>query len=419
MRRLLAPVDPASLVVFRAAFGLLMFVLVVRYFAHGWIDAQFHEPSCFFPWPGFEWVRPWPRPWMHVHFAALGALALLVAAGLCTRPAALLFGAGFTYVHLVDRTNYLNHYYLAGLLCLLLAIAPPCRLGPRSAAPAWTVWLFRFQVGAVYFFAGLAKLQEDWLLRAQPLRLWLAHAADVPLAGPLLARPETAAAFSWAGMLFDMAVPFLLLCRRTRAIAFAALVAFHAVTAVLFPIGLFPWIMVVGALVFLPPGWPRAWFRSPVPALPAALPPPRPALRVLLGAWVLLQVAIPLRHGPVRTEQLWSEEGAHFSWRIMVAEKTGHARFTARDRAGRIWELRAGDYLTPVQEHFMAFQPDLVRDFARFLARDLRGKGAGPVEIRAEAWATMNGRPARRLVDLVLRDPDFSTFSDIAGPRGS
>lgn len=396
--RRFAPVDPASLVVFRAAFGLLLFVLVLRYFAHGWIDAQFHEPAHFFTWPGFGWVRPWPWPWMHAHFAALGALALLLAAGLFTRPAALLFCLGFTVVQLIDRTNYLNHYYLVSLLSFLLAVMPSARLRPASAVPAWTLWLLRFQVGVVYLFAGLAKLQEDWLLRAQPLRLWLAHAADLPVVGPLLGETFTAYVLSWAGMLFDLSAPFLLLWRRSRPFAFAGLVAFHLATAILFPIGLFPWIMIVGALVFLPPDWPRGWLRTAAPRLPEPAPRPGLAVQVLLSAYVLLQLALPLRQGFARTEQLWSEAGSHFAWRVMLVEKTGHVRFTARDpRTGRDWEVRPGEYLTPVQEHFMAFQPDLIRDFGRFVAGDFARRGLGAVEVRAEAWVSMNGRPARRL----------------------
>ena len=40
----------------------------------------------------------------------------------------------------------------------------------------------------VYVFAGLAKLNADWLLDAQPLRIWLAARSDLPIVGPLLAQ---------------------------------------------------------------------------------------------------------------------------------------------------------------------------------------------------------------------------------------
>ncbi len=412
-RGMFAPVDPASLVAFRVAFGLLMFVLVLRYFLHGWIDAQFHGPANFFPWPAFSWIHPWPRPWMRVHFAALGALALLIAAGLLCRASTILFFLGFTYVHLIDRTNYLNHYYLVSLLSLLMIFLPLGRAGsldaalgrvrPLPAFPAWALGLLRFQVGAVYFFAGAAKLQSDWLFRAQPLRLWLAGAADLPIVGPLLGETWVACFFSWASMLFDLTVPFLLLWPRSRSFAFVMVVVFHAATALLFPIGLFPWIMIVGALVFLPPGWPRRLLGRPVFRLPAIEPPrvaPGAAIRAVLALYVLLQIAIPLRHWALPGDVLWTEEGFRFAWKVMLVEKTGHARFHARDpHTGRTWEVPVADYLTPIQAHFMCTQADLVRDFARMVAEDFQRRGLGWVEVRADVWVSVNGRPARRLTD--------------------
>ena len=143
-------------------------------------------------------------------------------------------------------------------------------LGRASAtAPTWALYALRLQVGLVYFFAGLAKLRGDWLLHAQPLKLWLAPHADFPLLGPLFARPGTAHVMSWAGAAFDLGVPFLLLHRRCRPYAFAALLGFHGLTGALFPIGMFPWIMSCAALIFFPPDWPRRLLRAlgrPVPA---------------------------------------------------------------------------------------------------------------------------------------------------------
>ncbi len=60
MRRLFAPVDIASLVAFRVAFGAVMLVAVARYFAHDWIGQFFVAPRVFFPYPGLEWIVPLP-----------------------------------------------------------------------------------------------------------------------------------------------------------------------------------------------------------------------------------------------------------------------------------------------------------------------------------------------------------------------
>ena len=60
------------------------------------------------------------------------------------------------------------------------------------------------------FFAGLAKINADWLLEALPLRIWLAARSDLPVAGPLLSQVWVAYAFSWFGMAYDLGIVFFL-----------------------------------------------------------------------------------------------------------------------------------------------------------------------------------------------------------------
>src|SRR5262249_44971440 len=103
------PVDIASLAVFRVLLGSLMAVAVLRFMAAGWVSELYIEPRFYFAFEGLEWVRPWPGVGMHVHFLVLLALALCVALGLWYRVSAALLCVGFTYVELLDKTNYLNH----------------------------------------------------------------------------------------------------------------------------------------------------------------------------------------------------------------------------------------------------------------------------------------------------------------------
>ena len=80
---------------------------------------------------------------------------------------AVLFCLGFTYLEFIDRTAYLNHYYLAGLIAGLLMFMPAQRQWSVDAwrrperflptVPQWTIWLLRFQLVVVYVFAGLAR----------------------------------------------------------------------------------------------------------------------------------------------------------------------------------------------------------------------------------------------------------------------
>ena len=122
-----APVDIASLAVFRMLFGLLMAFALARSLAHGWVDELYVEPTYFFSYGLFEWLKPLPSVGMHVLFVALATLALCVAAGFCYRLAVGLFFLGFTYIELIDKTTYLNHYYLVSLLGGLLIFLPAHR----------------------------------------------------------------------------------------------------------------------------------------------------------------------------------------------------------------------------------------------------------------------------------------------------
>lgn len=415
VRSMFRPVDCASVVAFRVAFGLLMMVAVARYVVHDWIATLFVAPRVFFPYPGLEWIMPLPAAAMYAWFAGLGLLAACVTVGLWYRASIALFCLGFTYVHLIDRTNYLNHYYLVSLLAGLMVFLPLHRAASLDAwrrpalraatVPVWVLWLLRFQLGVVYAFGAVAKLNPDWLLRAQPLRIWLGANVDLPIFGAWFEQSWTAYACSYTGLLFDASIVPLLLWRRTRPAAYVAVVVFHLLTALLFPIGMFPWIMMALTPIFFAPDWPRRWLRrglTDVDARPwamASLTPQQRLVAASLGAYALVQIALPLRHAVYPGDLYWSESGFRFSWQIMVAEKYGRANFRATDPAsGESWAINPGDYLTALQVRMMATQPDMIRSFAEYIAADFRARGHA-VEVRGDVFASLNGRPHQRLVD--------------------
>lgn len=156
-----------------------------RYFSNGWIGAFWVEPAFHFTYYGFGWIQPWPGIGMYVHFAALAVLALLVALGLFYRMSIALFCVGFTYVFMLDQTAYQNHFYLVCLLSFLMIFVPANRVFSLDAmrrpggetVPAWSLWILRFQMGVVYFFGGIAKLNGDWL-RGEPMTIWLSPYAQ-------------------------------------------------------------------------------------------------------------------------------------------------------------------------------------------------------------------------------------------------
>ncbi len=411
-------VDGASLAAFRIAFGLLMFAGTVRFMWTGWIRTQYVEPAFFFKYPGFEFVRAWPEWGMYLHCGVVAALALCIALGLFYRVSAVLFALTFAWIQLIDVTNYLNHYYFVVLLAGTLALVPANRLWSldarrnpaiaRETTPAWALYLLRFQVGIVYFNAGLAKLGTDWLLHAQPLGIWMSARSDLPVIGPLLALPWVPHLMSWAGFLYDTTIVLWLSLRRTRPWAYATVLVFHALTHVLFNIGMFPMIMITAALVFFPPEWPRRFLRrekwgqatfSGEGAASSLSTTRRVALAAAL-VWCTLQVFMPLRHWAYPGDVLWNEEGMRFSWKVMVREKNGSITYHVRDPGtGRVWQVSPTDYLLPRQANEMSGQPDLIVQLARHIEQDFRRRGFADVEVRAEALVSLNGRKPRPMID--------------------
>lgn len=400
-----------------------MLASVVRFWAYGWIREVYIAPTFHFHWFGFSWISPWPGNGMYIHFAVLGLASSCIMLGLFYRVAAVVFFFAFTYVELIEKATYLNHYYLISLLSLLMIFMPLHHAASvdslrrpdlrRDTAPAWVLWLLRFQIGAVYFFAGVAKLGPDWLLRGEPLGIWLAAHSDIPFVGPWLTKAWVARGASFFGAAFDLSVVFFLLRARTRPYAYAMVVVFHTVTGLLFPIGVFPWVMTGAALVFFPPDWPRRllsrlsakyrtqWESTDAPPAiewRSLLPMQRLGL-MLLCVHVVLQVALPLRRFLYPGNTAWTEEGFRFAWRVMLVEKVGFVEYRVRDKAtGRVVVVEPARYLSPLQVKQMAISPDMILELAQHIAQEARKQGRD-VEVEADAFVTMNGRPSQRLID--------------------
>ena len=416
-RELDQPKDIAALAAFRVLVGTLVSVSALRFINNGWVELFFVKPRYMFKFWGLEWVEVLPPQGMHLLFWALAALGLCVALGLFYRVAIVGTFVVFTYIELLDVTNYLNHYYLLSLLTFLMAFMPlhgafsiDAMLRPglrRETLPGWMTWLLRYQVAAVYLFAGLAKFGGDWLLHAQPLNIWLTARGEMPIVGPYLNLWWVALAMSWAGFLYDTTLPFWLLWRRSRPYAFAVLVAFHTAVGALFDIGIFPFIMVSVATVFFLPSWPRKLMgRAQAPASP---PPPGPERALgrgmkttlaLVAIYCLIQAVVPMRSLFYPGNVLWHEQGMRWSWKVLVREKNGAVIYKVHlPRSGAKKHVPLSRYLTDNQAREMSGQPDMILQLGHHIGEEFRAKGHEDVEVRVHALVSLNGRKAQALID--------------------
>ena len=425
LRRLNEPVSALGMSLFRVLFGAVAALGALRFFYYDWVDKLYISTSMQFHYWGVGWLDPLPGSWMYAPFVVMALAALAVMVGWRTRLALVVYFASFTYVELLDKTTYLNHYYFVSMMALLLAVTPcnarlslDARAGRArgASAPRWAHWLLRGQVGVVYFFAGVAKLESDWLLRGEPLGAWLRARSDFPVIGWLFELGWVPLVMSWSGMLFDLTVVFFLMNRRSRPFAYVAVVGFHVITGTLFPIGVFPWLMIAGATLFFEPDWPERMCghleaRAETPAVQ------RLSLwgAGLLAAWFVVQVSLPMRYLAYPGEVCWTEQGFRFSWRVMLIEKTGSVEYVVQSADGeKRWEVMPGEDLTPLQAKMMSTQPDMILEYAHVLRDRYNAKGYGPVRVYVDSWVVWNGRPAARLIDPSV---DLASEEDTLAPK--
>jgi hypothetical protein len=125
------------------------------------------------------------------------------------------------------------------------------------------------------------------------------------------------------------------------------------------------------------------------------------ALLVFFAGYLVVQIALPLRHFFYAGDVNWNEEGHRFSWRMKLRDKDVAELFIYTEDpatgARALIDLEA--WLTDLQLDKMATRPDMIRDFARIVADDAQKRtGVRPL-IMAEVSVSLNGGPYRYLLD--------------------
>ena len=186
----------------------------------------------------------------------------------------------------------------------------------------------------------------------------------------------------YAALAFDLLIVCFLLSRRTRPYAFVAAIGFSLMNDSLFQIGMFPWFMLVGTMMFFEPDWPKqVWadLRSrnlrgmvfgagfatglvigatfprtfvPIQAaitavacdlavhqlLPATEPRRRLAVSTaaatrsrlavgLIAVWVAIQVWCPSATLSYQATSIGPRRGHRYSWHMKLRDKDGIAAF--------------------------------------------------------------------------------------------
>jgi hypothetical protein len=404
-------VPAAPLISFRLIFGALMIFSTLRFIYLGWIEDHYINPTVHFKYWGFEWVEPLSCNFLYaIHYLMIvAALGIMFLHGVAYRVAAVVLFITFTYTELIDITYYLNHYYFVSLICFLLIFMPD-QLSPfaeikKQYIPRKTIWLIKMQIAILYVYAGLAKINYDWLIEALPLKIWVPANDKIPLIGSLFTWEFTPYLFSWIGMLYDTFIVFFLMWKPTRIMAYITVIIFHSLTGIMFQIGVFPLVMIGIATIFFSDEWHSKFIRiftlgKQLANFKLSKNNIRPWWNYVFGIYLIFQLLFPWRYLLYPGNLFWTEEGYRFSWRVMLMEKAGTATFYVKDtKTGREGIVVNSEFLNAHQEKQMSMQPDLILQFAHFLGRHYALKGVHEPEVRAEVYVTLNAQPSRLIID--------------------
>lgn len=434
--------DALPLAVLRFILGVTFCVWATAYLTNDRWHIVFVQPSLLFKYAGFQWVSLWPGDGMWWHFQITRIAAILFALGFLTRINAFVMAASMAYVLLVDRQIYNNHDYLLGCTAMLCGFLP-CgrrlsldrlifhRNSDHTSMRLWHWWLVRFQLGMPYVFGGIAKLDSDWLA-GQPAGLFVASRLDTPVIGRLFALPHAGLAMAWGGLLFDLLVVPALIWKPTRWFAVAAALMFHLTNATIFQIGVFPWFMLATLYVFFPVSFLPDLVRhvakrfrtgeanadsergEPGFAGNASSAPDGGDIRVprsvtgisrlerfgisIAIVYVIVQLVLPLRPWVLPGNPSWNERGHRFAWRMMLRHKDCLLWFRIQT-ADDFLIVPAKIVMTPNQVTRAPRDPELVRQAAVKLQSFAASTGQVGAEVYALHLVSLNGRPARLLVD--------------------
>jgi vitamin K-dependent gamma-carboxylase len=406
-------VDNAPLILFRICFGFLLAWQSFYDIYDNKIYILYLEPKHLFPFIGFEWVHPLPGYGMYIYHIVMGILGLCVCAGFLYRYSLSAFTLLWTGLYVMQKSSYNNHHFLIILLCLLMLIMPAnryasldYRLRPalkKYSMPQWCSAIIIVQVFMLYFFAGVAKLYPGWIDGSHMMLIFKAHLNPAWL---FITQSHWFHLFiAWGGILFDLLIIPALLYRRTRMVATAAMVFFHLFNFYTLDIGIFPFL----SIAFLP------FFFSPEKIRQLVFPrkAPLPAdevnditdakntaiIKYILFPYAIVQLILPLRPYLIRGNVFYTEEGNRIAWRMKLTVKSGRVTFRVAERPGGKQKIFNISMLyTPFQIKKLSTKPDMIWQAAQLIKQEYAKQGKN-VAVYATAYASLNGRPERLIID--------------------
>ena len=409
LEKFFKPIDNAPLIIFRIFFGFLLACESFGAIATGWVKAVFIEPQFTFSFIGFNWLQPLPGNGMYCYFIIMGILGLMIMLGLRYRFAIIGYTILWAGVYFMQKTSYNNHYYLLLLISFIMIFLPANRdkaldikLGlvqEKKTMPYWIILIFIIQISIVYFYAAVAKFYPDWLDGTFTKNLL--SGSELPVSVLALFSQKWFYLFiAYTGIVYDFLIVPLLLLKRTRTLALIASLCFHLFNAIVLQIGIFPFFALSFALFFYEPEKMRRIFlreKSTPDQNTNSDFSQKKLLYLLILPFLVIQIALPLRHHVIEGDVLWTEEGHRLSWRMMLRERSGYILIKIKDNTtGKIHFYDYRKNLSNKQANQLAVKPDFIWQYCQRIKEEYAGQD---ISIFIDCKNSINRKETQRLID--------------------
>ncbi|CAL8106506.1 unnamed protein product [Orchesella dallaii] len=406
-------------------------------------DIRFGDPNyCFFPL--FEWIQPLPTQQACILYSIMWAGSIGIMLGLKFRLSCLLYLCPYVYFFLLDKSRWNNHSYLFGLFAMLLTwsgaghhmsidtLNLPAK-NKLSGVPKWNYLILKFQISLLYFFAGVKKLfDSDWV-NGYSMKNLSKHSLFSPL--KMVTDAETIEFYMvhMGGLVYDLTVGFMLNFDFSKKAAYLLSLMFHGLNSQIFHIGMFPYVCLASLVLFCKPHeFPCSLFKSKLDQKSrnnssdklqrtqqhgSSIPRNSCSSRVTTGFllfYILLQIVLPFSHSITQGYNTWTKGLYGYSWDMMINSwETLHQKITVRN-----YETGDERYLDPdvwVTNDRWSSHPDMARQYAGCISRNLARFNITNIEIYMDVWKSLNGRFQQRMYDPrvnILTAP-WSPFEEV------
>ncbi|XP_069128480.1 vitamin K-dependent gamma-carboxylase-like [Argopecten irradians] len=398
--------------------------------------------------PVFDFIKPLSVAWMYLLYFIMLLATISIMFGFLYRWSLMIFTGVYWYIILLDGTVWNNHSYLFGLLAFLLLLTDGNRymsidglIWPEirnQAVPLWNYTVMRFQVFIVYFFAGIKKLDPEWMYGWSQMHVSGSWVFDI--FRPFLTDDQIDLyVVHWIGCVLDMTLGYVLFFDKTRVFGLIFGFTFHAMNSQIYSIGMFPFIGMATMTVFCYPNWPRKFFRKILPwrqpstfrssrhclyskgdtkpesrskqmqeeqNVPPKDCPTKPGRYHILSTFFVIvyiaeQVFLPFSFGVFKG--LDNDIGGvyGYSWNMMIYSPDPYIKIYIKD-------LDTGEKtdISKLVSHKSernrwSYNPYMLLQYTQCLARkvDVDGTLAGSFAITYDIWIKVNRRFRRRLYD--------------------